>query len=118
MPGAHLVRGDPDRAPTFIVTDVNVGLLVFLAMSSLGVYAITLGGLVLEQQVRAARRPALRGADDLLRAGAWASRPIGVILLAGSLSLVDIVHAQSAAYAARPAGAAALVRVHASRWRS
>jgi len=30
--------------PAFVATDVNVGLLVFLAMSSLGVYAITLGG--------------------------------------------------------------------------
>src|SRR5580765_1817659 len=28
----------------FLVTDVNVGLLVFLAMSSLGVYSITLAG--------------------------------------------------------------------------
>jgi len=30
--------------PQFTVTDINVGLLLFLAMSSLGVYAITLGG--------------------------------------------------------------------------
>jgi NADH-quinone oxidoreductase subunit H len=30
--------------PMFVVTDINVGLLLFLAMSSLGVYAITLGG--------------------------------------------------------------------------
>ena len=28
----------------FVVTDINVGLLLFMAMSSLGVYAITLGG--------------------------------------------------------------------------
>jgi len=30
--------------PYFVATDINVGLLLFLAMSSLGVYAITLGG--------------------------------------------------------------------------
>jgi NADH-quinone oxidoreductase subunit H len=30
--------------PMFVATDINVGLLLFLAMSSLGVYAITLGG--------------------------------------------------------------------------
>ena len=30
--------------PNFLVTDINVGLLLFLAMSSLGVYSITLAG--------------------------------------------------------------------------
>ena len=30
--------------PVFVGTDLNVGLLLFLAMSSLGVYSITLGG--------------------------------------------------------------------------
>src|SRR6185503_1743062 len=30
--------------PNFLVTDINVGLLLFLAMSSLGVYAVTIGG--------------------------------------------------------------------------
>ena len=30
--------------PNFIVTDLNVGLLLFLAMSSIGVYAMVLGG--------------------------------------------------------------------------
>src|SRR5258708_22422848 len=31
-------------SPMFVVTDINVGLLLFFAMSSIGVYAITLGG--------------------------------------------------------------------------
>ena len=30
--------------PMFVVTDLNVGLLLFMAMSSLGVYGITLAG--------------------------------------------------------------------------
>jgi NADH-quinone oxidoreductase subunit H len=34
----------PWGPPPFLVADVNVGLLVFLAMSSIGVYAITLAG--------------------------------------------------------------------------
>ena len=54
-------------APGVVVADLNVGLLFFLAMSSLGVYSVVLGRLVVEQQVLAARRPARRGADDQLR---------------------------------------------------
>ena len=52
MPGAGHVRGDPLRraAPDaggvvpMIVADVPIGILYILALSSLGVYGIVLGG--------------------------------------------------------------------------
>ena len=50
------------------VTDVNVAVLVIFAITSMGIYGIVLAGLELEQQVLAARRAALVGADDQLRA--------------------------------------------------
>ena len=50
-----------------VVADLPVGFLFVLAISSLGVYGIALAGLVVEQQVRAARRPPGQRPDDLLR---------------------------------------------------
>ena len=80
--------------PNFIVTDVNVGLLVFLAMSSLGVYALTLAGW--SSNNKYALLGGLRSAAQMVSYElALGLSTIGVILLAGSLSLVDIVHAQS-----------------------
>jgi NADH-quinone oxidoreductase subunit H len=80
--------------PSFYATDVNVGLLVFLAMSSLGVYAVTLAGWSGNNKY---------GLIGGLRASAqmisyelsMGLSVIGVVLLAGSLSLVTIVEAQS-----------------------
>ena len=53
--------------PGIVVADLDVGLLFFLGMSSLGVYSPVLGGLGVEQQVRAAGRSACGGPDDQLR---------------------------------------------------
>jgi len=79
--------------PAFVVTDVNVGLLVFLAMSSLGVYALTLAGW--SSNNKYALLGGLRSAAQMVSYElALGLSTIGVILLAGSLSLVDIVHAQ------------------------
>src|SRR5437867_12154525 len=78
----------------FIVTDVNVGLLVFLAMSSLGVYAITLGGW--SSNNKYALLGGLRSSAQMISYElAMGLSTIGVLLLAGSLSLVSIVKAQS-----------------------
>ena len=97
--------------PNFVVTDVNVGLLVFLAMSSLGVYAMTLAGW--SSNNKYALLGGLRSSAQMISYElALGLSTVGVILLAGSLSLVDIVHAQAGLYHARTAGAAALVRVH------
>ncbi|HEY3217155.1 MAG TPA: NADH-quinone oxidoreductase subunit NuoH [Candidatus Eisenbacteria bacterium] len=77
----------------FVVTDVNVGLLLFLAMSSLGVYAITLGGW--SSNNKYALLGGLRSSAQMISYElAMGLSTIGVLLLAGSLSLVDIVKAQ------------------------
>jgi NADH-quinone oxidoreductase subunit H len=78
----------------FIATDVNVGLLVFLAMSSLGVYSITLAGWASNNKY--ALIGGLRSAAQMISYElAMGISTMGVLLLAGSLSLVDIVNAQS-----------------------
>ena len=79
--------------PMFVVTDINVGLLLFLAMSSLGVYAITLGGWASNNKY--ALLGGLRSSAQMISYElAMGLSTVGVLLLAGSLSLVDIVHAQ------------------------
>ena len=79
--------------PQYVVTDVNVGLLVFFAMSSLGVYAVTLAGWAGNNKF--GLMGGLRSAAQMVsyELGMGLS-VIGVVLLAGSLSLVDIVNAQ------------------------
>jgi NADH-quinone oxidoreductase subunit H len=79
--------------PQFVITDVNVGLLVFLAMSSLGVYAITLGGW--SSNNKYALLGGLRSSAQMISYElAMGLSTIGVLLLAGNLSLVRIVEAQ------------------------
>lgn len=79
--------------PNFTVTDVNVGLLLFLAMSSLGVYAITLGGW--SSNNKYALLGGLRSSAQMISYElALGLSTVGVLLIAGSLSLVDIVRAQ------------------------
>jgi NADH-quinone oxidoreductase subunit H len=79
--------------PNFVGTDINVGLLLFLAMSSLGVYAVTLGGWASNNKY--ALLGGLRSAAQMISYElAMGLSTIGVLLLAGSLSMVDIVKAQ------------------------
>jgi NADH-quinone oxidoreductase subunit H len=78
----------------FRVTDINVGLLLFLALSSLGVYSITLAGW--SSNNKYALLGGLRSAAQMISYElAMGLSTIGVLLQAGSLSLVDIVRAQS-----------------------
>ncbi len=56
------------------ITDVNIGLLIILGITSVGVYGVRTGGLGVEQQVLDAGQPARLGADGQLRDGAWAFR--------------------------------------------
>jgi NADH-quinone oxidoreductase subunit H len=75
------------------VTDINVGLLLFLAMSSIGVYAIVLGGW--SSNNKYALLGGLRSSAQMISYElAMGLSTIGVLLMAGSLSLVDIVKAQ------------------------
>ena len=83
--------------PNFIVTDVNVGLLVFLAMSSLGVYSLTLAGW--SSNNKYALLGGLRSSAQMISYElAMGLSTIGVLLLAGSLSLVEIVRAQEGVF--------------------
>ena len=51
------------------IADLNVGLLYIVAVASIGVYGIILGGWASNSEVPAARQPPLLGAADQLRAG-------------------------------------------------
>ena len=76
-----------------VATDVNVGLLVFFALSSLGVYSITLAGW--SSNNKYALLGGLRSSAQMISYElAMGLSTLGVLLLAGSLSLVQIVHAQ------------------------
>ena len=80
-------------APTFLATDINVGLLLFLAMSSLGVYAITLGGWASNNKY--ALLGGLRSSAQMISYElAMGLSTIPVILEASTLSLNGIVGAQ------------------------
>jgi NADH-quinone oxidoreductase subunit H len=84
----------PWGPPPILVADVNVGLLVFLAMSSLSVYAITLAGW--SSNNKYALLGGLRSSAQMISYElAMGMSTIGVLLIAGSLSLVSIVHAQA-----------------------
>ena len=75
------------------ITDLNVGLLLFLALSSLGVYSITLGGW--SSNNKYALLGGLRSSAQMISYElAMGLSTVGVLLMAGSLSLVSIVKAQ------------------------
>ena len=80
-------------APGVIVSDLNIALLFFLAMSSLGVYSIVLAGWASDNKY--SLLGGLRAAAQMLSYEVFMGLSVmGVVLLAGSFSLVDIVHAQ------------------------
>jgi len=83
--------------PMFVATDINVGLLLFLAMSSLGVYAITLGGW--SSNNKYALLGGLRSSAQMISYElAMGLSTIPVLLRSGTLSLVGIVESQSGWY--------------------
>ncbi len=80
-------------APGIIISDLNVALLSFLAMSSLGVYSIVLAGWASDDKY--SLLGGLRAAAQMLSYEVFMGLSLmGVVLLAGSFSLTDIVHAQ------------------------
>ena len=77
----------------FFITDLNVGILFALAVSSLGIYAIILGGWASNSHYPLLG--ALRSAAQLVSYEVAAGIAIvGVVLLSGSLSMVQIVEQQ------------------------
>ena len=82
------------RKITLVVADVNVGLLFLLAISSLGVYGIVMGGWASNNKysfLGAIRSSAQMISYEL----SLGLSLIGVLMITGSLSTVKIVEAQS-----------------------
>ncbi len=80
-------------APGIVVADLNVGLLFFLAMSSLGVYSVVLAGWASNNKY--ALLGGLRSAAQLLSYEVFMGLSLmGVVMMAGSFRLSDIVEAQ------------------------
>lgn len=81
-------------APGIVVADLNIGILFFLAMSSLGVYSIVLGGWASNNKY--SLLGALRGASQMIAYEVFMGLSLmGVVMLTGSFRLTDIVAAQS-----------------------
>jgi NADH-quinone oxidoreductase subunit H len=78
----------------FVISDINIGILYILAFSSIGAYGIILGGWASNSKysLLGGLRSAAQVISYELNVGLSI---IGVIILAGSLSLVTITDAQS-----------------------
>ncbi len=80
-------------APGIVVIDFNVGLLFFLAMSSLGAYSIVLGGW--SSNNKYSLLGAMRGSAQMITYEVFMGLSLmGVVMMTGSFSMVDIVEAQ------------------------
>lgn len=80
-------------APGIIVSDLNIGLLFFLGMSSLGVYSIVLAGW--SSNNKYSLLGGLRAAAQMISYEVFMGLSLmGVVLLAGTFDLTGIVEAQ------------------------
>src|SRR5512135_2737246 len=80
-------------APGIGVVDLNIGLLFFLAMSSLGVYSVTLAGWASDSKY--SLLGGLRAAAQMLSYEVYMGLSLmGVVMLSGSFNLREIVEAQ------------------------
>ncbi len=80
-------------APHITVIDLGIGVLFFLAMSSLGVYSITLAGW--SSNSKYSLLGGLRAAAQMLSYEVFMGLSLmGVVLMAGSFNVSDIVNAQ------------------------
>lgn len=80
-------------APGIVVSDMNVGLLFFLAMSSLGAYTIVLAGWASDNKY--ALIGGVRGAAQMISYEVFMGLSLmGVVLQTGSFNMTDIVNAQ------------------------
>jgi len=76
-----------------VVVKLNIGILFFLAMSSLGAYSVVLGGWASNNKY--ALLGALRGSAQMISYEVFMGLSLmGVVILAGSFNLTDIVAAQ------------------------
>jgi NADH-quinone oxidoreductase subunit H len=80
-------------APGIEVVDLNIGVLFFLAMSSLGVYSVALAGWASDSKY--SLLGGLRAAAQMLSYEVFMGLSLmGVVMLAGSFNLREIVEAQ------------------------
>jgi len=80
-------------APGVVVADLNIGLLFFLAMSSMGAYSVILGGWASNNKY--SLLGAMRGAAQMISYEVFMALALmGVVLLSGSFNLREIVEAQ------------------------
>jgi NADH-quinone oxidoreductase subunit H len=80
-------------APSFVVADLNMGVMFFLAMSSLAAYSVIIGGWASNNKF--AFLGSLRAIAQLLSYEVFMGLSLmGAVLLAGSFNLSDIVDAQ------------------------
>lgn len=81
------------RQIPMVIADLNVGLLYIFALSSLGVYGVALGGWASNSKF--ALLGGIRGAAQMISYElALGLSLVPVVMLAGSLSLTEIVNAQ------------------------
>src|SRR5690606_16080063 len=79
--------------PNVLVADFNIGLLFFLAMSSIGVYSVVLGGWASNNKY--SLLGAMRGASQMISYEVFMGLALmGVVLLSGTFNLREIVEAQ------------------------
>jgi NADH-quinone oxidoreductase subunit H len=80
-------------APNVVVVNLNIGLLFFLAMSSMGAYSVVLAGW--SSNNKYALLGGLRSAAQMLSYEVFMGLSLmGVVLMAGSFNLGDIIAAQ------------------------
>jgi NADH-quinone oxidoreductase subunit H len=80
-------------APGIVILDINIGLLFFLGMSSLGVYNVVLAGWASNNKY--ALLGGLRGAAQMISYEVFMGLSLaGVVMMTGSFNLSEIVEAQ------------------------
>lgn len=80
-------------APGILIADLNIGLLFFLAMSSLGAYSVVLAGWASNNKY--SLLGAVRGSAQMISYEVFMGLSLmGVVIMAGSFNLTDIVLAQ------------------------
>jgi NADH-quinone oxidoreductase subunit H len=80
-------------APGIVISDMNVGVLFFLAMSSLGAYSVVLGGCASNSKY--SLLGGMRSAAQMISYEVFMGLSLaGVVLLTGTFNLSDIVNAQ------------------------
>jgi NADH-quinone oxidoreductase subunit H len=78
---------------SMVIVDLNIGVLFFLALSSIGVYGVTLGGWASNSKY--SLLGGIRAAAQMISYEiSLGLSLVPIVMLAGSFSLVDIVNAQ------------------------